>query len=179
MNTFQSVFQGHFNKKCLTKFNLLDDQFMVEFINDTISFYLKNKKVPFLQKYSVILKQSFNVMPIRDSCIEIINLALRKTNYSTTLDVYKQRIWDYFQEKGLDMESDPPEISQKTIDILATTIFARRAELQKILTEMILDASSDKVLVDYNYSIEMVMSSDSAAKVAQPLMVLELNLKVN
>jgi hypothetical protein len=69
---------------------------LVEFINDTISYYLKNKKIPFLQKYAKPLDQAFNVMPIRDCTIEIVNLVLRKTNYSTTLDVYKQCIYDYF-----------------------------------------------------------------------------------
>ena len=44
---------------------------------------------------------------------------------------------------------------------------------------MIIEVSNDKILVDYNYSIEWVVSSNSANKVAQPFMILELLLKVN
>ena len=139
---------------------------LVEFINDTVSYYLIGKKVAFLQKYSKTLGSSFSVMPIRDCTIEIISMVLRKTNYSSTLDVYKQNIFEYFKEKGLEMETETPCIAAKTIDIMATTIYARRSELQKILTDMVLQMSNDKVLLDYNYSIEMVMSSDSSSKIA-------------
>ena len=44
---------------------------------------------------------------------------------------------------------------------------------------MILDQSSDKVLLDYNYNIEYVMSSSTTQNIGQPMMVLELVLKVN
>ena len=44
---------------------------------------------------------------------------------------------------------------------------------------MILDQTADKILVDYNYNVEFVLSSSSSQKVAQPLLVLELILKVN
>ena len=44
---------------------------------------------------------------------------------------------------------------------------------------MIMDQTADKVLVDYNYNVEFVMSSSSSQRVAQPLLVLELILKVN
>ena len=40
---------------CLKKIDLLGDEYLVEFINDTISFYMKNKKVAFLSKYSEVL----------------------------------------------------------------------------------------------------------------------------
>ena len=41
---------------CLGKIELLGDNYLVEFINDTISFYLKNMRVPFLSKYGQILE---------------------------------------------------------------------------------------------------------------------------
>ena len=44
---------------------------------------------------------------------------------------------------------------------------------------MILNDSGDKVLIDYNYNIEFVMSSSSSQNIAQPLLVLELLLRVN
>ena len=39
----------------LAKIDLLGDQFLVEFINDTVEFYLRNKRVPFLSKYAETL----------------------------------------------------------------------------------------------------------------------------
>ena len=68
--------------------------------------------------------------------------------------------------KGFNFELDPPPLNPKTIDILANTIFARRDELQKIMTELVLEVSSDKILIDYNYSIEWVVSSNTASQVA-------------
>ena len=177
--SFQEVFQTHFNTKVLSKFDYLGDTLLVEFINDTISFYLKNRKVSFLAKYGSTMGGAFNVMPVRDATIEIINMALRKTYSASTLDVYKQNILEWFQTKGFDFEQEPAPINPKTIDILANTIYARREELQKILTELVLEKSSDKILVDYNYSIEWVVSSNTSSKVAQPILVLELTLKVN
>ena len=93
---FAKVFSGHFNTKVLSKFDLLGDQLLVEFINDTISYYLKNGKASFLTKYGKTLGGAYNVMPIRDATIEIINMVLRKTYSSTSLDIYKQSILEYF-----------------------------------------------------------------------------------
>lgn len=39
----------------LAKIDLLGDQFLVEFINDTIEFYMRNKRVAFLSKYAETL----------------------------------------------------------------------------------------------------------------------------
>ena len=39
----------------LSKIEKLGDQYLVEFINDTISFHLRNERVAFLTKYSSIL----------------------------------------------------------------------------------------------------------------------------
>ena len=47
------------------------------------------------------------------------------------------------------------------------------------MTQTVLEQSSDKFLIDYNYNIEFVISSSSASKIGQPLMVLELFLRVN
>ena len=44
---------------------------------------------------------------------------------------------------------------------------------------MVLEQSNDQTLIDYNYSIEMVMSSDSSNKIGEPLLMLELTLKLN
>lgn len=61
----------------LAKIDLLGDQFLVEFINDTIEFYLRSKKVPFLSKYSETIQGAHNVIPIREFIIGIIKLSLR------------------------------------------------------------------------------------------------------
>lgn len=109
-------------------------------------------------------------------------MVLRKTQTATTLDVYKQSILDWFTEQGFNFEvaeGEETPLNAKTIDIMATTIFARRIELQTILTDLVLGQSTDKQLLDYNYNVEMVISSSTSSKVAQPMMVLELLLRVN
>ena len=85
----------------------------------------------------------------------------------------------FFETHGFEFTQEQMQINQKTIEILAACIFARRDEIQKILTQIVLESSSDKFLIDYNYNIEFVMSSSSAAKIGQPIMVLELFLRVN
>ena len=79
---------------------------------------------------------------------------------------------DRFTQEGLDT-------STKTVDILAAAIFARREELRKVLTAQVLERTADKTLIDYNFNVELVMSSSSSQKVNSPLMTVELLLKVN
>ena len=69
-----------------SKIDLLGDEYLVEFINDTITFYLKNKRIAFLSKYAEVLKGAYNVTPIRELVIDIIKMCLRK---ETSLDTYK------------------------------------------------------------------------------------------
>ena len=73
----------------LAKIDLLGDEYLVEFINDTITFYLKNQRVAFLTKYAEVLKGAHNISPIRELVIDLIKLCLRKTTQSSSLDVYK------------------------------------------------------------------------------------------
>ena len=58
-------------------------------------------------------------------------------------------------------------------------MFARRQELAKVLTELVFRASVDSYLLDYNYNIETVISSDSYSKQNEQLLVLELFLAQN
>ena len=98
--------------------------------------------MPFLSKYSEALQGAFNVVPIREATIEIIKLALRKTVAATTLDVYKTSILEWFAGQGFNFdlaEGEEPPLNPKTIDIMATTIYARRNELQTILTDLVLN----------------------------------------
>ena len=102
---------------------------------------------------------------------------MRKTVNASSLDLYKQSVAEWFTAQGIQIDSEEGhKISQKTIDIIATTIFARREEIQQILVELVLKGTNDKYLIDYNYNIEFVMSSSSSQKVASPLLVLELLL---
>ena len=69
-----------------SKIDLLGDEYLVEFVNDTITFYLKNQRVAFLSKYAEVLKGAHNIAPIRELVIDIIKMCLRK---ETSLDIYK------------------------------------------------------------------------------------------
>ena len=111
----------------LVKIELLGDQYLVEFINDTVSFYLKNQKVPFLSKYTETLTGAHHVVPIREFIIDLIKLSLRKTHLASSMDTYKQAIVEKFESYGISFEAQ--QISSKTIDIIAACIFARRQEL--------------------------------------------------
>jgi hypothetical protein len=64
----------------------------------------------------------------------------------------------------------------KFAEIIAVAVFARRNELVKVLTELVFRQSVDSYLLDYNYNIETVVSSDSFSKLNEQLLVLELFL---
>ena len=63
--------------------------------------------------------------------------------------------------------------------MVAVAIFARREELAKVLTELVFRQSVDSYLLDYNYNIETIISSDTFSKVNEQLLVLELFLSQN
>ena len=52
----------------------------------------------------------------------------------------------------------------KFAEIIAIAVFARREELVKVLTELVFRQSVDSYLLDYNYNVETVLSSDSFSK---------------
>ena len=58
-------------------------------------------------------------------------------------------------------------------------VFARRNELAKVLTELVFRESVDSFLLDYNYNVETVISSDMFNKQQEQLLVLELFLAQN
>ena len=64
-------------------------------------------------------------------------------------------------------------------EMVAVAIFARREELAKVLTELVFRQSVDSYLLDYNYNIETIISSDTFSKVNEQLLVLELFLSQN
>lgn len=56
-------------------------------------------------------------------------------------------------------------------------MFSRREELRKVLTELVLQQAIDKHLVDYNYNVELCLSSDTMMRVNESMLVLELFLR--
>ena len=84
--------QDRLRISCLSKIDLLGKEMLVQFVNDTVSFYLKSLRVPFLSKYAEILKGVQNVVPVREAVVEIIMLAMRKTFGGSTLDVFKNAV---------------------------------------------------------------------------------------
>ena len=97
----------------LLKIDGLEDQSLVDFINDTVAFYLKNNKVAFLSKYAEGLKGAYNVVPIREMVLEIIKLALRKTNVVDGVDTYKEAVMRYLDNEGFG-EDENPTMNVKT-----------------------------------------------------------------
>ncbi len=85
---------------------------------------------------------------------------MRGTSKASSFDKFKQALADY----------DVPET-------LAAIIFAKRQELCKYLTQHVLCQTTDSMLVDYNFNIETVISSDSFSKVNEQLLNLEMVLK--
>ena len=80
----------------LSKIELLGDSFLVEFINDTVSFHLKNERVPFLTKYAQVLGGANYVVPIREFLKDIVKSVLRSTSVSSSLDAFRQSVYDRF-----------------------------------------------------------------------------------
>ena len=68
------------------------------------------------------------------------------------------------------------ELDLRFGEMIALAVFARRNELVKVLTELVFRQSVDSYLLDYNYNVESVVSSDSFSKLNEQLLVLELLL---
>ena len=95
--------------------------------------------------------------------MDVIQLALRKSESASTLDIFKKAVYEFMQN-SLGELSDF-EVDQKMAEMVAVSIFARRDELAAILTELVFRQSSDSYLLDYNYNIETTISSDAFSKV--------------
>ncbi len=74
---------------------------------------------------------------------------MRQTQRTSTPDQFKQAIAN---------ASDVP-------DVLAAIIFGKRQELCTYLTQRVFRQATDQVLLDYNFNVETVISSDSYAQV--------------
>jgi hypothetical protein len=82
----------------------------------------------------------------------------------------------FLNDKSTHYRLDACPLGAKQIEVITIAIFSRRDELAHVLTELCFRKASDSFLLDYNYNIETVMSSDSFLKINEPLLVLELFL---
>jgi hypothetical protein len=138
----------------------LEDQDLVEvskhlslrfkFFDDTIS-YLKGQRIPFLTKYGTNLGVG-NVVPLRDFLIQVVQVGLRRSPPTSTLDFVKEGIAGYVSEQEV------VGVDAKMIEILSICVFSRREELRKVFTELVFQSAVDRHLVDYNYNIEVKIS---------------------
>ena len=67
-------------------------------------------------------------------------------------------------------------VNAKQIELISVVIFSRRNELAQVLTELVFRRAHDSYLLDYNFNVETVISSDSFYKVNEQLLNLELVL---
>ena len=98
-------------------------------------------------------------------------MGLRKSPPVSTLDYVKEGIANFVTELEI------AGVDAKMIEMLSVCVFSRREELRKVLTELVFQSAVDKHLVDYNYNVELCLSSDTMMKVNEPMLVLELFLR--
>ena len=53
-----------------------------------------------MTKYAEALKGAYNVVPIREMVLDIIQLVLRKTNVTDGVDTYKEAVAKYLSNQG-------------------------------------------------------------------------------
>ena len=110
-------------------------------------------------------------MPLREFLIQAIQVGLRRSPPTSTLDYVKEAITSFVTEQEI------AGVDAKMIEILSVCVFSRREELRKVLTELVFQSAVDRHLVDYNYNVELCLSSDTMLKVNEPMLVLELFLR--
>ena len=108
-----------------------------------------------------------------------MQLVLRKSQAISSIDAFKTAVSDFITKLTEAEPEATANIDLKFAEIAALAIFARRNELVKVLTELVFRASVDSYLLDYNYNVETVISSDSYSKLNEHLLVLELFLAQN
>ena len=108
-----------------------------------------------------------------------MQLVLRKSQATSSVEAFKQAVSDYIQQLMETEEEALANLDFKFAELIAVSVFARRNELVKVLTELVFRQSVDSYLLDYNYNIETVVSSDNYSKQNEQLMVLELLLAQN
>ena len=122
---------------CAKQLSQLSEVDMIEFVDDSIHF-LKGNRVPFLSKYSEAFGgQARLIVPCRDFLQDIMQLVLRKSQATSSVDAFKQAVSDYIVQLT---ESEPEataNLDLKFAEIISIAVFARRNELVKVLTELV------------------------------------------
>ena len=119
---------------CARQLSQVPESDMVEFVDDTIHF-LKGNRVPFLSKYSEAFGgQARLIVPCRDFLQDILQLVLRKSSATASVDAFKTAVAEYVQKL---LENESEELDLKFAEIIAFGVFARRNELVKVLTELV------------------------------------------
>ena len=122
---------------CARQLSQLAEVDMIEFVDDAIHF-LKGNRVSFLSKYSEAFGgQARFIVPCRDFLQDIMQLVLRKSSATSSVDAFKQAVSEFIIKL---MENEPEATSDldlKFAEIIAVAVFARRNELAKVLTELV------------------------------------------
>ena len=93
-----------------------------------------------------------------------MQLVLRKSQATSSVDAFKQAVSDYIVQLTEIEPEATADLDLKFAEIIAVSVFARRNELVKVLTELVFRQSVDSYLLDYNYNVETVVSSDNFSK---------------
>ena len=122
---------------CARQLSQVPEAEMISFVDDTIH-WLKGNRVPFLSKYSAAFgDQARLIVPSRDLLQDIMQLVLRKSQATSSVDAFKTAVSDWLSNL---MEREPEATSGldvKFAEIVAVAVFARRNELVKVLTELV------------------------------------------
>ena len=128
---------------CCKQLSQLAEADMISFVDDTIHF-LKGNRVPFLSKYQEAFGgQSRLIVPCRDFLQDIMQLVLRKSQATSSVDSFKTTVSDFITQL-MEAEAQAMEgLDVKFAEIIAVSVFARRNELVRVLTELIFRQSVD------------------------------------
>ena len=93
-----------------------------------------------------------------------MQLVLRKSQATSSVDAFKKAISDFIEK----LQENEPEVTEnmdfKFAEIIAFGVFSRRNEIVRVLTELVFRQSADSYLLDYNFNVETIISSDSFSK---------------
>ena len=105
-----------------------------------------------------------------------MQLVLRKSQATSTIEAFKVAVSEFIVRLTENEPEATADLDLRFAEMIALAVFARRNELVKVLTELVFRQSVDSYLLDYNYNVESVVSSDSFSKLNEQLLVLELLL---
>ena len=131
-------------------------------ISDTIS-YLSGVKLPFVKKYAATL-DPVKIINLRDALAGLLSMSLRMrlTSQSEFMKNLGEMVWGEENIGG-----------KKRLDVLGMAILGQMETLKQIFIERSI-RSEQRHLVDFNYTIEKVLSSSAQDVESDWLVLLEL-----